>query len=369
MVFIKMKKTFNKTFESQRKREFLSINLSICSAFHLKEVTMLNPTLKSRRLGFLVYAVALAVLFCVPAASNAQYVRMEIHSFQSMTLTDQEFLTGRKEGKPVTLAGELRLPRPGNDRLPAVVLLHGAGGVSGYVLDWQQDLNAMGVATFVLDSFTGRGIVNVMSDRSQIGQLTLIVDAYRALDVLAKHPRIDPTRIALMGFSFGGVGALRASLTRFQGMYGPVGQEFAAYIAFHMSCNTAYRDDEDVADKPIRIFRGSEDDYSAAAPCRAYVERMKAKGKDVQFTEYAGAGHGFDYRAYKTPVKFGKAQTARGCEFAEAKNGVIVNVKTKQPFTWADPCVEYGTTIAYDEKADTEARKAIREFVTTTLKP
>jgi hypothetical protein len=78
-----------------------------------------------------------------PQALPSQVARMEIHSFPSMTLTDQEFLTGRKEGKPVTLAGELRLPRPGNDRLPAVVLLHGSGGVGGNVLDWEQYLNAM----------------------------------------------------------------------------------------------------------------------------------------------------------------------------------------------------------------------------------
>jgi hypothetical protein len=63
-----------------------------------------------------------------PAAPLVQAARMEIHSFPSLTLTDQEFLKGRKEGKPVTLVGELRLPRPGNDRLPVVVLLHGSGG-------------------------------------------------------------------------------------------------------------------------------------------------------------------------------------------------------------------------------------------------
>ena len=40
-----------------------------------------------------------------PQAPPAQVARMEIHSFQSMTLTDQEFLTGRKGGKPVTIAG------------------------------------------------------------------------------------------------------------------------------------------------------------------------------------------------------------------------------------------------------------------------
>ncbi len=304
-----------------------------------------------------------------PQGLPAQVARLEIHSFPSMTLTDQQFLTGQKEGKPVTLAGELRLPRPGNDRLPAVVLVHGSGGVSGYVLDWEQELNAMGVATFVLDCFTGRGIVNTNYDQSQLGRLAMIVDVYRALDVLAKHPRIDPTRIALMGFSRGGQAALYASLKRFQRMYGPVGQEFAAYIIFYPLCNTTYHEDENVADKPIRIFHGSADDYAPLAPCRAYVERLKATGRNVQLTEYAGAAHNFDNRAVKTPLKLEKAQTTRRCELAEAENGVIVNVKTKQPFTYADPCVEYGPTLAYNEKASTEARKAVKDFVTTTLKP
>jgi dienelactone hydrolase len=304
-----------------------------------------------------------------PQALPAQAARMEIHSFPSMTLTDQEFLTGRQEGKPVTLAGELRLPRPGNDRLPAVVLLHGSGGVGGYILDWEQYLNTMGVATFVLDSFTPRGIVNTLNNQDQLGRLAMINDAYRALDVLAKHPRIDPTRIALMGFSRGGQAALLASLKRFQRLHGTAGQEFAAYIVFYPPCNTTFRDDEDVADKPIRIFHGSSDDFVPVAPCRAYVERLQAKGKDVQLTEYAGAGHLFDARAFKTPLKLERAQTTSRCELAEAEHGVIVNVKTKQPFTYADPCIKYGLTLAYNEKAATEARQAVKDFVTKTLKP
>ena len=304
-----------------------------------------------------------------PQAPRAQPARMEIHSFQSMTLTDQQFLTGRKEGKPVTLAGELRLPRQGKDRLPAVVLIHGSGGVVSNVLDWEQYLNAMGVATFVVDSFTGRGIVKTVFDQSQLGLTPMIVDAYRALDVLARHPSIDPTRIALMGFSRGGFVALYASLKRFQRLQGPAGQEFAAYIPFYPSCNTVFRDDEDVVDKPIRIFIGSADDSVGVAPCRAYVKRLKAKGKDVQLTEYAGAGHYFDGRAFKTPRKIKKAQTSRKCQRAENENGLIVNVKTKQPFTWADPCVEYWITLAYNEKASTEAKQAAKDFITTTLKP
>jgi dienelactone hydrolase len=172
-----------------------------------------------------------------------------------------------------------------------------------------------------------------------------------------------------MGFSRGGQAALYASMKRFQRLYATSGQEFATYIVFYPDCTTTYRDDEDVADKPIRIFQGSADDYDPVAATRAYVKRLQAKGKNVQLTEYAGAGHNFDNRALKTPVKLEKAQTVRHCECAEADNGVIINVKTRQPFTYADPCVEYGPTLAYNEKAATEARKAVKDLVITTLKP
>ena len=329
------------------------------------------PTPISRRSGprLPAYAIFFAFGLGIPARSSAQIARIELPSFQSMTLTDQEFLAGRKDGRPVTLAGELRLPRPGNDRLPAVVLLHGSGGIGSSLLDWEEEFNAMGVATFVIDSFAGRGIVNTLNDQSQLGRLAMIVDAYRALALLAAHSRIDPTRIALMGFSRGGQAVLYAALKRFQRMYGQTGQEFAAYIPFYADCNTTYRDDEDITSRPVRLFHGAADDYNPVAPCRAYVERLKARGKDVRLAEYAGAGHFFDARALKKPVKLDKAQTTRGCQLVETENGVIANARTQQPFTYADPCVEHGPTIGYDEKASTEAREAVKGFVTTTLKP
>jgi dienelactone hydrolase len=284
-------------------------------------------------------------------------------------MTDQEFLTGHRDGKSVALAGVLRLPRPGTDRLPAVVLLHGSGGISGYVTDWEQDLLSMGVATFVIDAFTARGIVNTNYDQTQLGRLAMIFDAYRALELLAKHPRIDANRIALMGFSRGGQATLYASLKRFQRMHGPNGLEFAAYIPFYPLCGTSFRDEENVADKPIRIFHGSEDNYDPVAPCSAYVDRLKARGKNVQLTEYAGAGHVFDGRAYRIPVKLEKATTVRHCRLTEAQDGLIVNAETGQPFTYNDPCVEFGPTLAYNEEASSKARTAMREFIADTLRP
>jgi predicted dienelactone hydrolase len=100
----------------------------------------------------------------------------EILPLQSVTLTDKQFLMGEKGGKLVTLAGVLRLPSSGNDRLPVVILLHGSGGIVDFVTDWEQYLNSMGVATFTIDSFTGRGIDNVGNDQSQLGRLQMTFD-------------------------------------------------------------------------------------------------------------------------------------------------------------------------------------------------
>ena len=151
-------------------------------------------------------------------------------------------------------------------------------------------------------------------------------------------------------------------------MHGPAsGRDFAAYIPFYASCGTTFVADDEVSPSPIRMFHGAADNYVPVAPCRGYLERLKAKGANVTLTEYAGAHHVFDGRAFKTPVVAAKSQSTRGCELAEAKGGVVVNLKTRQPFSYADPCVQLGPTIAYDEKAHAESLKAVKELVSATL--
>lgn len=313
--------------------------------------------------------LAFALALGAPMTGPAQVARMEVLPFQSATLTDQEFLSGRKDGKPVTIAGQLRLPRPGNDRLPTVVLLHGSGGISGFVADWEQQLNTVGFATFVVDSWAGRGITSTVLDQSQIGRLAQLLDAYRALEVLERHPRVDPARVVVIGFSRGGQAALYSGVKRFQRTHGPAsGREFAAYIALYPTCNTTYRSDEEVTSNPIRILHGAADDYVPIGPCRDYAKRLKAKGGNIEHTEYPDAHHVFDWPALKKPVTIAKGQTTRNCRLEEVDAGVVVNAKTRQAFTYADPCVEYGVTIAYDEKAHTDATKTVKEFLAASLK-
>jgi len=315
-----------------------------------------------------IVCCALSFPFLVTPAP-AQVARVEMHAFVSATLSDQQFLSGERDGRPVILAGELRLPRPGSERFPAVVLLHGSGGVSGGEDAWARFLNELGVATFTLDAFTGRGLVAVSGDQAKLGRLNMIVDAYRALELLSKHARIDPQRIAVMGFSRGGQAALYSSLKRFQRMHLDGTAGFAAYIVFYADCHTTFVDGDDVAARPIRIYSGAADDYNPPAACRPYVERLQKAGKDVRLTEYADAHHVFDSPAIKVPTKSPQSQTTRRCRLEEGEGGRIINSETQFLFTYEDPCVERGPTLGYNEKAAREVREAVKEFVTAVLKP
>lgn len=306
--------------------------------------------------------------FAFPHSLAQTFARMELRTVESITLTSAQFLTGHKSGKPVSLAGELRIPRPGTDRLPAVILVHGSGGISAAADRWAQDINSAGVATFILDSFSGRGIVSTVNDQSQLDSLSMMVDAYRALQALADHPRIDPDRIAVMGFSKGAIAAVYSSNERFRKLHGPENARFAAHIGLYTPCNVRFNEDDKTSGKPIQLFHGIADDYVSIEPCREYVARLKTAGASVLLTEYPDAHHAYDAFMLKQPIKFPNGQTTRRCSLEEGPNGGILNAKTGKAFDLNDACVEKGPQVAYNAAAHDATVRAVKEFLAATFR-
>jgi len=294
--------------------------------------------------------------------------RTEIRPVETLTLSDHEFLLGDKtNAKAVTIAGELRIPQRASGRLPAVVLLHGSGGANGGHELWAKTFNEMGIASFLIDSFSARGITSTSANQALLGRLNMILDAYRGFDVMASHPRIDPARIAVMGFSRGGQSALYSSMRRFQQLWNPRAA-FVLHIPLYASCTATFIDDTDVT-APIRQHHGQADDYVTVAPCRPYFERLRAAGHDVQLFEYPDAHHSFDNPlGSKTPTVSKGAQSTRACTLKEEPLGTIINVATGQPFTYKDPCVQTDPHSGYNEAAANATRKAVKDEVRAAFK-
>ena len=293
--------------------------------------------------------------------------RIETIPIQTLTISDEQFLKGESSGKPTTISGTLRVAR-GSGRLPLVILVHGSGGIEENIALWERAFASMGISTFAIDSFTGRGIVSTVADQSQLGRLNMVLDLYRSLAVLAADPRIDPGRIAVMGFSRGGQATLYAALKRFQKMWNPSGIDPAVYIALYAPCITTYIDDTQVTDHPIRIFHGRSDDWVEITPCRAYFERLKRTSKDVQMTEFPNTGHAFDYPSLPShPVVVPYAQTTH-CVLREESVGTIINMATDKPFTFADDCLGRGAHVAYSAKATRATEEAVRTLLERVYK-
>ena len=322
------------------------------------------------RFRLLSLVLALSTTAFGPAALAADALpkslpaRVDVLPITSLTLSDEQFLKGQQDGgRAVTIAGTLRIAQ-GDGRLPVVVFVAGSGGFSGgNPATWDAEFLQMGVSTFTLDGYSARGITSLVTDQSQLGRLNMIVDVYRALGVLGGHPRVDPSRIAVMGFSRGGQVVVYASMRRFQTMWNSSGIDPAAYIALYPSCVTTYIGDTDVSDHPIRMFHGVSDDYVQIAPCRAYVDRLQLAHKDVGLTEFENTWHAFDYPLLPSePTIVRNAQSTR-CVLQEEPAGTIMNTATRKPFSYGDACVVRDPHVAYSPSATRATEGAVKELL------
>jgi dienelactone hydrolase len=315
----------------------------------------------------LITAAFAAPSFADEGLSKDIAARVEAIPIQTLTISDSQFLKGDAYGRPTTIAGVLRVAQ-GTGRLPVIILVPGSGGLNANTDVWDRQFLSMGIATFTLDPFAGRGIVSTVVDQSQLGRLNEILDVYRSVAVLASHPRVDPSRIAVMGFSRGGQAALYSSLKRFHKLWNPTGVDLAAYIALYPPCSTTYIDDTDVSEHPIRMFHGISDDYVQIEPCREYFKRLKSTAKDVQMTEYPDTWHAYDFPVFSSsPATAQNAQTTH-CVMKEEPLGQIINAATKSPFTYADACVGRNPHVAYSATSTHATEDAVKSLLKSVFR-
>jgi dienelactone hydrolase len=264
-------------------------------------------------------------------------------------------------GDRVVISGELGLPS-GAGPFPAVVLAHGCGGINRAAVAWASVLREWGYATFVVDSFGGRNLIEVCTNARTLTGTQRIPDAYGALRILVTHPKIDPRRVALMGFSHGGLLTMGASTAWAKETFAPSGQPaFRAFLPFYPYCNPVYPERERIS-APMRIHIGELDDWTPAGPCVRLVEILRASGQDATITVYPGASHGFDMSEVSF-VRLTNVDSGADCALQMAS---ILG-----PFPSASDtarCARKGATIGFNPEATAQARRNVRAQLAELLK-
>ena len=349
-----------------------SIALNACQT--TGEIAQTGPTFKSQK--FLVETV-----ISKPLSSD---IRGEIKFPSIPVISLKQFLRGEYRGFKSEISGFLSFPVQTEERkLPAIVIMHGQGGISFYERNWERFFNGLGFATFVVDSNTGRSCTQYIGGcAAQHQGMANIVDAYQALNLIRSHPKIDKDKIILFGLSIGGKVALYSGMQRFQRLWGRNNQKFIGYIALYPPCNIAFEDDHLMDGSPVRIYIGEKDEWASASTCAAYADRLRTDEKNVKVTIYKNAHHGFDTMGPEGPGGFDvSAWLHANCVFKEDRNlgdvpQQVVQVLPlgvgKKPtlqriafLMYSEGCTTSSGRLEYDASASAEAFREIREFLMT----
>jgi dienelactone hydrolase len=190
------------------------------------------------------------------------------------------------EQASVALTGELYRPT-GQGPYPAIVLLHPCSGRLPPSIE-QADAaryTAQGYAVLAVDSFGARGIADGCAGGG--ASVDVVMDAYGALMHLAGLPSIDPDRIALVGYSYGGSMALSA--VAFDGPERLFDRQFRVAVAYSPTCS-----DNLAVGVPTLILTGDQDEWAPVRFCQRMMARRSGLGAALRLVVYPGAQHAFN---------------------------------------------------------------------------
>jgi len=195
----------------------------------------------------------------------------------------------------VVLQGFLSYDASVKGKRPAVLVIHDWMGVSEYTKMRGEQLAALGYVALAADIY-GKGVRPTKREEAsaEAGKYYKDRQLLRArgragLDFLAARPEVDPTRLAVMGYCFGGGASLELARS---------GAPLKGVVTFHGSLNTPNPADGKNIKGKVLVLHGADDPYVNADEIKGFIDEMRAAGVDWQFTYYSGAVHAFtDKRA------------------------------------------------------------------------
>jgi len=173
---------------------------------------------------------------------------------------------------------------------PGVMVIHEWTGLGNYVRKRAVQLAHLGYVAFAADIYgkgvrpktpedAGREAGKFLADRK-----LLKLRALAGLKELLKQPQVDPTKIAAIGYCFGGTTVLELARS---------GADLRGVVSFHGRLSAANSVDEKKIRAKVLVLHGADDPHVPSQQVAAFQEEMRHGGVDWQMVSYGGAVHSF----------------------------------------------------------------------------
>jgi dienelactone hydrolase len=178
-----------------------------------------------------------------------------------------------------------------DDKVPGILVVHEWWGHNSYARDRAGQLAALGFVAMAVDMF-GEGKTADHPDNAREFATAAMSEpeATRArfeaaMDVLRDDPRVDLSRIAAIGYCFGGAIVLNMARAGVD--------DLRAVVSFHGSLATAQPAQPGAVKAAILVCHGADDPFIPEDHVAAFKQEMEAAEADLTFKAYPGASHSF----------------------------------------------------------------------------
>lgn len=311
-----------------------------------------------------MYKKIILAIFTISISLNSE--KISFISSSPFTFRDVILHLDSQENQEVY--GILEFPEENlsKEKYPLVIGIAGSLGWSEHHRESLKLYRDLGMATFELHSFNSRGVKSTVGEQTKVTTAMMILDSYKALDKLSKHPNIDGQHVALTGWSLGGGAALLSGWTPLVEAINPI-ERFAAHLAYYPPC-VVEPENLNFTDAPVHILIGEIDDWTPASACISLVEMARKFKDNIEISVFENAHHSFDSNVQLTMIDNGYSLT--DCMFKLRDDGTLLldfmNFPMTSPYLQKIAlafCAERGTTVEGNEIVKKEAHKLSMMFM------
>jgi dienelactone hydrolase len=172
----------------------------------------------------------------------------------------------------------------------AVLVMPTAVGLSEYELEQAHHLVAQGRVALVADMYGGgRHHTDPRAAGPDLAALLAAPQTLRSrvvawYELLKSRPEVDATRVAAIGYCFGGMCVLELARS---------GADVKSVVSFHGLLTTAMPAEPGAIKSEVAIYTGAKDPFAPHADLVALRQELVTAGARWQITEYGEASHAF----------------------------------------------------------------------------